>query len=102
LKKCATEGQEDKRKQRDSVKLIAMVLEENTGYKVGSNLVQLPNPIVMLIILWVLNGNENSICSKQYQKLYTADRNREEVFDFIECDGGHNELYNLYVWMWSV
>jgi len=47
------------------------------------------------MIYWVSNGMNMAPAHKQFQALYTDVRHWEELVDFINKNGGPNELYNL-------
>jgi hypothetical protein len=55
----------------------------------------LPNTTFMVVIRRVLNGNNDSTSSMQFQASYPDVRDWEELFDFIEKNCSPNEPYCL-------
>jgi len=47
----------------------------------------------MVVIRWVLNGKDMVLAPKQLQASYTDVRDRKELIDFINKNGGPKELY---------
>jgi len=71
FKKCASEIREAREKGRRANKGPATDLGERAGKMVRSNLPELPNTTFMVMIHWVLNGQDMFLALKQLQASYT-------------------------------
>jgi len=95
LKKCASKIWEVRIKGRPCNKRPATDLGECVGNNAKSNLPELPNITFMVIIHWVLNGNDLVLVPKQLQASYPDVRRWEELVDFINKNSGLKEPYIL-------
>jgi hypothetical protein len=70
-------------------------LGEHTGKSARSNLPELPNTMLTVMICWVSNGKDFVLAPQQLQALHPDVRHWEEFVDFIDTNGGLKEPYNL-------
>jgi len=70
-------------------------LGEQVGENVSSNLPQLANTTLMVVICWVSNGKHFILSPKQLQTSYTDESNCEGLVEFIHKNGYPNAPYIL-------
>jgi hypothetical protein len=95
LKKCASEVQEARKKERWGNKRPAMDLAEHGGKNGKRNLPELPNTTFVVVIWWVPNSNNDQAYSMQLLASYTDVRHWEELIDFIKQNCCPKEPYCL-------
>jgi len=95
LMKCASHIRETREKARHVKKRPATDLEEHSGTKARSNLLELPNTMFTVMIQSVSNGKDMVLDPKQLQASYTDVRYWKELVDFINKNCGPKEPYIL-------
>lgn len=95
LKKYARKIQKARQMEMRANMPQATDLRENGGQKVTRHLAEVPYTTFLIGIIWVSNGTDNNILSKQRHAPYTDVRHREELIDIFNKQGGPKEPYIL-------
>jgi len=95
LKECGTEVWEVHMKGTQGNKWLATDLGERTDSKAWCNLIELPNTSFMIVIRWVLNGNNGQSSSNPLQASCTGRRNWGKLIDIIELNFSPKEPHCL-------
>jgi len=95
LMKCASEMPEARKEGRQGNTWPVTHLGVRRGTKARSNLPEVPTTMFTVVIRWVSNGNDFILAPKQLQASYPDVGQWEELVDFIDKNGGPQELYIL-------